>query len=291
MKKIGAFGIILLLAGAAQASWYWPFDSKGEESRDQPRLSELMEPASQLIDEASDLAGDGKTSDAIAKYREALAALDRIEAENPDRVEKPEFASLRNKRAYVTAAIDSMLMAQVRDNAKAVAVSDTTDLEKRLAEERSGKAKKPAAAPAAKETAARPAQAELPVVSKTDRPKAVEAAPVQPKGNREKAMEAMSKGDYETAAVAIEDILVEKPNDAAALNLRAALATAQGRLDAAERDLDQAIAAHPQNYFAYYNMARLLLQKGAEKSSVKRYYETGRTLGGPADGELEAQLK
>ena len=36
-----------------------------------------MEPASVMIDEAYDLADDGKTSEAVEKYRAALAELDR----------------------------------------------------------------------------------------------------------------------------------------------------------------------------------------------------------------------
>ena len=92
-----------------------------------------MEPATALIDEASDLAGDGKSVESVEKYREALKELDRIERENPERAATSEFATLRNKRAYVNAAIDSLLLGQVKSNAKAVAVSDTTELERKLA--------------------------------------------------------------------------------------------------------------------------------------------------------------
>lgn len=119
------------------ASWYWPFGSDSDEETKVPvRISELMEPASLLIDEAADLAAEGKAEESIEKYRQALLALDRIELENPERVEKPEFATLRTKRAYVNAAIDGMLLMQIRENARAVAVSDTRELERKLAEER-----------------------------------------------------------------------------------------------------------------------------------------------------------
>ena len=43
-----------------------------------------------------------------------------------------EFATLRTKRAYVKAAIDSLLLNQAQVNAKPVAVSDTTALEEKL---------------------------------------------------------------------------------------------------------------------------------------------------------------
>ena len=119
-----------------------------------------MEPASELIDEASDLAADGKIDESVEKYRKALAELDRIELENPERAKSTEFATLRNKRAYVNAAIDSMLLSQVKQNAKAVAVSDTTELEAKLAEEKglkvsksqSSKVEKPSGSQAPKTT-------------------------------------------------------------------------------------------------------------------------------------------
>ena len=136
MRRLCTVVAVLSLAGGAAASWYWPFGSSDDGSEPVRRLSELMEPASRLIDEASDLAADGKTQESVEKYREALGELDRIEEENPDRAASAEFATLRNKRAYVNAAIDSLLLGQVRENAKAVAVSDTTELEKRLAAEK-----------------------------------------------------------------------------------------------------------------------------------------------------------
>ena len=68
---------------------------------------------------------------------------------------------------------------------------------------------------------------------------------------------------------------------------------AQGDAKAAENTLDQAIRSNPRGYHAYYNMARLFIKtRGASgKASARRYYETGRTFGGPADPELEGLLK
>lgn len=137
MKRFAVITIVFGLASSALASWYWPFGSDSAEETTVPvRISELMEPASLLIDEAADLAAEGQAEASIEKYRQALLELDRIELENPERIEKPEFASLRTKRAYVNAAIDGMLLRQVRENARAVSVSDTQELERKLAEER-----------------------------------------------------------------------------------------------------------------------------------------------------------
>jgi len=97
-----------------------------------PRLSELMEPATTNIDAAADFAAEGKIKEAQECYRAAISALNRIEAENPERAATPEFATVRNKRAYISAALDAMLLSEARENAKAVAVTDTTELEKKM---------------------------------------------------------------------------------------------------------------------------------------------------------------
>lgn len=295
------FVVLILFFGLSatlQAAWYWPFRGLGSGSGE-PRLSELMEPATDLIDEASDLAAEGKSQEAVEKYREALLAIDRIEEENPGRAENPEFATIRNKRAYVNAAIDALLLAQIKDNARAVAVSDTTALEKRLSEER---AKEKSKEKKKDQTTAKSEKKELRRPSETNSVEKAEVqsvpSPKQTKSKaraltpRERVMVDLSRKDYAAASLLIEEMLVEKPNDATALNLRAATEAAQGNLKAAETALDQAIMSNPRNYFAYYNMARLKLQlTPPDRSAARRYYETGRTVGGPVDTGLEERVK
>jgi tetratricopeptide (TPR) repeat protein len=254
-----------------------------------------MEPASVLIDEASDLAADGKSKEAVAKYREALVELDRIEIENPDRVDKPEFATLRNKRAYVNAAIDSMLMSQVKENAKAVAVSDTTELEKKLAAERA--AKNGVKEDVLKEEKAKEAvRAETEVAERAERkpqrkPRTRQGRSAA-KSRSEQVVADIAAGEFDAAAIVIGEMLEEKPNGAAALNLKAAMETAQGKYKDAEKTLDRAIMSNPRSHYAYYNMARLVLQTRPDgKMTARRYYETGRAVGGPADAELEGMVK
>jgi len=252
----------LLICSSLQASWYWPFGSDEEEKRE-PRLSELMQPATDKIDEAVDLAGEGKVSEAISKYREVLAELDRVERENPERAKKSEFATLRNKRAYVAAAIDTLALHEVKQNAKAVAVSDTTALEKEMLGKKEKKdEKKP---------------------SKTTQKK---------RSRRAQILLDIENGNYDAAESSIKEVLASKPNNAAALNLKAALEVAQRKLKTAEKTLDKAISTNPRNYYAYYNMADLLMrQDAANKTTARRYYETGRSVGGPVDNKLEELLK
>ena len=280
MRKLAVASCALAIACVGQASWYWPFGS--DEDGDEPlRISELMEPATKLIDEASDFAADGKVNESVESYRKALIELDRIERENPERAKSSEFATLRNKRAYVNAAIDSMLLGQVRQNARVVAVSDTTELERKLAEERGEKSK-----------------SEVEVEQRNVKKSTVrlESSPspqsAKPATKREQAIDAIERGDYAAADDLIKGMLAERPNGAMALNLRAAMEMKQGKLDVAERTLDQAIMSNPRNHSAYYNLAMLLMQKDAgNKAVARRYYETGRTMGGPENGELEALLK
>lgn len=279
--KFGILVCIFALAFTAQASWYWPFGSDDvDEKKKPPRLSELMEPASLLIDEASDLAADGKTTEAVDKYREALKELDRVERENPERVKAPEFSTVRNKRAYVSAAIDTLLMTEARYNAKAVSVSDTTELEKKLAAERN-----PQKTPEKnKKTAV--------VAEKPAEEKVVDVNPKKPLTKSQQVLADIAKRDFNAATLLIKEMLVEKPNDAAALNLRAIKEAAEGDLKAAESTLDQAIQSNPRNHYAYYNMATLMLQiSAANKDVARRYYETGRAVGGPVDANIERALK
>ena len=283
MRRIALFTVVLTFACGVRASWYWPFGSDDEDSS-APRISELMEPATELIDEASDLASDGKIDESVEKYREVLEKLDRIERENPERAKSAEFATLRNKRAYVNAAIDSMLLGQIKQNAKVVAVSDTTELEKKLAEERGEKSESEVVGV---QRNGKNSTVRLPTTATTETKPAS-----KPATKRERAIEAIANGDYAAAELVIGEILAAKPNSAMALNLKAAMEMRQGKLDAAEKTLDQAISTNPKNPSAYYNFALLTLQRDADNKSVaKRYYETGRMMGGAADPQLEALFK
>ena len=255
MKQLVSIFIALSLGAGASGAWYWPFSSDDEKP---PRVSELMEDASIMIDEAYDLAADGKTSEAVDKFRAALAELDRIEAENPDRVKEPEFNTLKNKRATVTAAIDSLLLDEVQSNAKAISVTDTTELQKKYD---------------AKMAAKRGGAADA------------------PRSNIEKAMAALKAKDYDAVERAVSEMLSENAKDSVALNLLAAAEIAKGDAKAAEKTLDLAISANPGSYYAYYNMARLMVRAKGNKEAAKRYYETGRRYGGPKDAALEGMLK
>ena len=287
MKQLLSFALVLVLCAEVEASWYWPFSSDDENKP--PRVSELMEPASVMIDEAYDLADEGKISEAVEKYRAALAELERIEAENPDRVKEPEFNTLKNKRATVTAAIDSLLLSEAQDNARAIAVSDTTELQKKY-DAKHNKAPKPEETGDAKPEPESTDEATGETEAPDEQPEVIEL-PRKPKSKMAIALEDLAKRDFAAVELTVKEILEERPNDAAALNLKAAAEMAQGDAKAAEKTLDQAIMSNPRGYHAYYNMARLMAGMKGNRSGAKHYYEAGRSLGGPVDAKLEELLK
>ena len=293
MVRFGVFAVAATLSLGALGSWYWPFGSDDEEVI--PRVSELMEPASTNIDAATDFEYDGKFDEAIACYEAALRALDMVEAEYPDQMKKPEFTTVKTKRAYVRAKIDTLKFLQVKENSKAVAVSDTTELEKKLAAEKAAAAK--AATPEPEPEAEKPApEPEKPSVEKPApapaKPAPRKPAPAKALSRQQRIAKAIADGDYAAADADIAETLRTKPNDAAALNLRAMMESAQGKYRDAEHTLDQAIQSNPKSYHAYYNMARLILKAYPDnKDGARRYYETGRAMGGPRNAALEEAVK
>ena len=241
----------------ADAAWYWPFGGKQDKP---PRISELTEHASELMDEATDLAADGKVDQAVEKYREARAELERIEYENPARAATDEFATVRNKKAYIDVAIDSLLLKQAKSNVKAVAVSDTTQLERRY--------------------------------------KHAEALRKKP-GDRKLLLSAAADDiedkHYSAAKEKLSQLLQKDGKDASALMLYAAAEAGSGRTTEAEGLLRQAVEAAPGSHYPKYNLARLLIdsKSGAKraKDEARRLYVEGREkCGGPRDEAIEAAL-
>lgn len=117
-------------------------------------------------------------------------------------------------------------------------------------------------------------------------------APSKALSRQQRIAKAIADGDYAAADADIAETLRTKPNDAAALNLRAMMESAQGKFRDAEHTLDQAIQSNPKSYHAYYNMARLILRAYPDnKDGARRYYETGRAMGGPRNAALEEAVK
>lgn len=314
--------LVFLVGTRAFAAWYWPFGS--DDDKKPPRMSELMEESSILIDEAFDLAAQGKVSEAVEKYKEAYVELERLEQEYPDRAATSEFSTVRNKKAYVSTSIDSLLLKQAAENSRAVAVTDTTEIEKKYEAELKAKAaglpvvdeddeddvkpsKKEMKADASKTKADGSKNEKISSVdtngsnkvktSTARRQKIAQAVAKNPTNRKAKVMlvvEDLKNKDYNAAELTIKDLLKEKPNDMTALNLKAALEAAKGEYEKAKSTLHQLIQSNPREYSGYYNLARLIIKfEGASgKAMARRYYETAREYyAGPKDEGLEKLLK
>lgn len=297
---------------AARAAWYWPFGEDEDSPDAKPRLHRLLENANDLIEQAEDAALDGDAEKALELYNSALTNLVDVAAKNPDRAEKPEFAPLRNKIAATSAAIDSIRFAQVNRNIRAVAVTDTTELQKKYdaEQDRKKKQKKPGdKKPQAAKTdaksdvrkkenavAAKPAPSDAASGGKTvPAGKSVPAKPIVVAGLDAKLQTALNEiqsKDYAAADLLLSDIEKERPNELNVLILRAAAQNGLKYHLAARRTLEKAMRAHPKHYLPYYNLAYLMFKiEGEGAQSAKQYYELGRTLGGPRDARLERRFK
>ena len=319
MKQI-LFAMAAVLTCAvhtAGAAWYWPFGDD-EDSPDRPkRLHRLLENANDLIEQAEDAAMDGDATKALELYNSALTNLVDIADSNPDRAEKPEFAPLRNKIAATSAAIDSIRFAQVNENIRAVAVTDTTELQKKYDAEQAKKkgldkviekedddadengpdkpkaSRKAAAGPAGKSS--KDAVPKTSSVSTGPETAAQSGTAPSISGFDEKiqtAIKELQAKDYAAADLLLEDLEKERKGDLNVLILRAAAQNGMKYHLAARRTLEKAMRAHPKSYLPYYNLAYLMFKledEGAD--SARQYYELGRALGGPKDARLESRLK
>ena len=297
--------LLLLVCGvavSASAAWYWPFDP--DSTNKPPRLHRLLEQANEYIELAEDEALDGNGDKAIENYRLALKEIDRVELENPDRADTAEFAPLRNKRATCSAAIDAIRFAQVNENERAVAVSNTTKLERRwrlkhglqtladeiFAREEAAKTNKTDSATNTVTNATNTVtSATTNALAAAGAPAATNAVTTATLGD---ALKAVRAGAYAEAERMLDVLEKAKPGDLNVLLIRAAAQAGAGSLYAARRTLERAAKAHPKSYLPLYNLAHLTLQIDAGDQIVARaLYEKGRALGGPKDAALEGKIK
>ena len=174
--------LFLILAVCAatfvHGAWYWPFGSDEDDPSKPMRLHRLLEDANNYIEVAEDEAMDGNAEKALENYRLALSELDRIERENPDRAETPEFSPLRNKRAACIAAMDAIRFAQVNDNERAVSVTDTRELQKKWNKKHGIKEPEEPKKVDEKPAEEKPAVKEVQPVAKEEKPAVKEEQPV-----------------------------------------------------------------------------------------------------------------
>ena len=286
LKKL-ILAVCIASATAANA-WDWfglmPYDEA--DTNRPPRLHRLLEKANDLIEQAEDEAMNGEGDKAISLYREALGELDRVERENPERAEKPEFAPLRNKRATCKAAMETIRFAQVNENQRAVTVSDSAELRKRYNKKHkkdggSDDLEKPKSKKAGDSDDGGRAESEA---------NGKDGKEKEWKTRLKKAYDSVKSGDYDAADGLLVKLLEERPTDLEALLLRAAAQCGIGDVQAARLTLEKANRAHPRSYVPYYNLAYIVLDLGEGEEAAGEYYNLGRIMGGPKDPRLESRL-
>lgn len=295
--------LVLGAAASCSAAWYWPFDFNPDSTNKPPRLHRLLEKANDYIELAEDEALSGEGDKAIENYRLALSELDRVEAENPERADSPEFAPLRNKRATCTAAIDAIRFEQITLNARAVALTNTKELEKKwrrkhnlltpedIAEDKAEEARKKAEKDAkAEKDGEGDGQVARENKDGTATPRrAKDGASFE--SRRTEALNALRRQDYAAADALLKELAAERPDDLQTALMSAAAEAGRGRDHAARRTLEAAMKAHPESYLPCYNLASITLKLGEPVAEARRFYEKGRALGGPRNEALEENLK
>lgn len=303
--RLALFCVALGCIFSAQAAWRipLPFGLDPDSTNKPPRLHRLLEKANDYIELAEDEALAGEGDKAIENYRLALAELDRVEEENPERAESPEFAPLRNKRATCTAAIDAIRFAQINDNVRAVTLTNTKELERKwrrkhkletpedLEEARKEEARRKAQK-AEKEMAEKKTAENKTSEKKTAEKETAASAADAPFAERSAAVLAhLRKQEYADADRLLATLEKDRPDELGVMLLRAASQMGQDQNHAARRTLEKAMKAHPQSYLPCYNLATVALRLGEPPLEARFHYEKGRALGGPRNEALEEMLK
>jgi len=302
-----------------------PLDVWSKSKDKEPKVTELLQPANDMMAEASAAYIDGKAKEAIEGYRKALAELARLESENPARATSSEFAPVHFRKALCETEIDRIMLEEMNATARTVAVTDTSTL--------------------AAKRAARKKEAEtnnLPDVAIKLAPKkgemlepASDAAADKQKGGAEKSVNVrnelewakdmlsvdrfdeveaslikvlkqdpenvdarllmvlsnVQQGKHSDALVVLDDLLQDVPDDESVLLLAAGCYAASGGYSRAMTTLDKALKVNPKRPDGYLNMAWLLLEMTPSKlDEPEMYYRQAVKLGGARDRDLERRL-
>lgn len=295
MKR--AFAILLVAAASldAAASWYWPF---GSDKKEPPRVSELTEKASEMMDAAADYAEDGKIAEAIAEYEKAIEELDRVRGLHPDLVEQKEYASIRNKREIAVTSIDALKMSEITRNVRTITVTDTTELQRKYDEKKrktkEAKGVKDEPKDKAKVGTTAKGASEKKEAEKSLDPwdEVLKKDPKNRKARLQKANAFFATRRFNESTKILRELYGENSKDVAVLMLLAAVEAATDHPKAAEVLLMQALDADSRCYQAYYNMAILIMQtRPYDKAEARRYYETGLKFGGPVNPAIDEATK
>ena len=292
----------------------------------EPKVSELLKEANELMTQAQDAYVGGESKQALELYRKALEEIGRVERENPRRVSSSEFAPVRFRKALCETEIDRIMLDDVSSSARTVAVTDTSSLEAKRAERKKAAETNNVPEVAVKLTAKTAGGVQKPVedaqeniegdaakgalnikdelewakdMLSVDRFDAAEVPllkvlKAEPENRDARLLMAVSRlrqGRHNDAAVVLDDLLADNPRDETVLLLAAGAHAANGGYAKAMESLDRAMKANPQRPAGYYNMAWLLLDiNPGTTGDAELYYRKAVRLGGTRDRDLERRL-
>ena len=290
--KNAALVLTVIFSACAQAAWYWPFPSAEDNTNKPPRLHRLLEKANDFIELAEDESLKGEADKALDYYRQALDELGRVQAENPDRAETPEFAPLRNKIATCKAAVDTIRFEQINSNIRAVSVTDTAELQRKWNKKHG--IKDPDDSPANLKPPVPAPEPQKEQQSPPEKQQASTAPSPEDDARNEKlrqAAEFLRTNNCKAAEALLAEMAEATPDDMNVLIMQAAAFAGTGRFYAARKALERAASSHPKSFLPHYNLAYVALELGEGRKVARRHYEQGRDLGGPVNEDLERRLK
>ena len=136
MRTTLTLAFVAALLAAAPARAIWPFGESEEEKAAKlaTHVAEVLREPNRLIAQAQDAFDADDTEKAIQLFRQAQEAIMAIEA--GEDTSGTAYAPLRIKKFHCISMLDSLALQRAEVNDVRQAVTDTSELEKRLAEER-----------------------------------------------------------------------------------------------------------------------------------------------------------
>lgn len=138
-RILAVAALAALLAGPAAA---WPFGDSEEEQAAEvaTRVAEALREPNRLIVQAQEATQKGDVEEAIRLFRRAQMLLEQTEASED--TSGSAWSSLRMKKLLCLSALDALALERAEVLDVRQAVTDTSELERRLAEERAALRKK-----------------------------------------------------------------------------------------------------------------------------------------------------
>jgi tetratricopeptide (TPR) repeat protein len=327
--KYALFCVLMVCVCGAEENPSAPAPASARNKK-KPQVLELIRPANDLMSKAQEAYIGDDSKQAIALFRDALAALIKLEEEYPDWAPTPDFSPVRFRKAICETEIERILLEEAQASARTVAVTDTRELEKIRAERKRAaetnrmvevtrklSAKSSGvqgdASTVATESPKPPVTTEAssgPVkigeelewakdMIQVDRFEDAERALIkvlkkEPEHKEARFLMALSKvqqGKPSDALIILADLMEDAPAEESTLLLAAGAYLATGAYVKSMEALDKTLKAHPKRPDAYLNMAWLLLEMRPDATAeAEMYYRQAVKLGLSRNRDMERRL-